>query len=332
MKIKRASWLAALLAPLLALSACGSDDTGDAGAGQDAGAPAADGDVSVAVVAKGYASPFWATVKAGSEAAGTDLGVAVTFNGPDTELEIDRQMNLLQTALDRSPSALVFAALDSNAAAPYLQSAADRDIPVIAFDSGVESDIPLTTVATDNEAAAAEAAAHMIDELGGEGKVAVLAHSQTGTTGVLRRDGFVEHIEANAPDIEVVDIQYNDSDQNKAQQQAAAILQANPDLVGIFATDDDGAVAAANEVRTAGRVGDVTIIGFDSGAAQLQFIRDGVIRGSITQNPYQIGYLAVVNALDAVNGETLEPVVDSGYFWYDADNMDQEDIAAALYD
>ncbi|QOR47814.1 ABC transporter substrate-binding protein [Trueperella pecoris] len=292
---------------------------------------ASDGRVDIAVVAKGYASPFWATVKAGALAAGADLGVDVTFSGPDTESDVVRQVDQINLAHVQHPDAFVFAALDSSASVVALQQFVDSRIPVVAFDSGVPgSDIPVTTVATDNRAAAAEAAKHMAEILGGKGKVAILAQSSTSVTGTDRRDGFIDWLAENAPGVEVVDVQYNDSDQAKAEQQASAIIQAHPDLSGLFATDDDGAVAAAQTVRRAGAK--ATVIGFDSGAVQIGLIRDGVMAGSVTQNPYQMGYIAVERAVAAARGDAIEPKIDSGFYWYDATNLDDPDIQKAVYD
>ncbi|MDF2420116.1 ABC transporter substrate-binding protein [Trueperella pyogenes] len=292
---------------------------------------AEDGRLDVAVVAKGYASPFWATVKAGALAAGADLGVDVTFSGPDTESDVVRQVDQINLAHVQHPDAFVFAALDSSASVVALRQFVESGIPVVAFDSGVPgSDIPVTTVATDNRGAAAEAAKHMAELLGGQGKVAILAQSSTSVTGTDRRDGFIDWLAANAPGVEVVDVQYNDSDQAKAEQQASAIIQAHPDLAGIFATDDDGAVAAAQTVRRAGA--DMTVIGFDSGAVQIGLIRDGVMAGSVTQNPYQMGYIAVAKAVAAAGGEPIEPTIDSGFYWYDATNLDDPNIQKAIYD
>lgn len=291
-----------------------------------------DGRMDIAVVAKGYASPFWATVKAGALDAGRDLDIDVTFNGPDTESDVVRQVDQLNLAHVQHPDALVFAALDSSASVIALGQFEDSNIPVVAFDSGVPgSDIPVTTVATDNRGAAAEAAKNMIELTGGTGQIAILCHSSTSVTGTDRRDGFVEYLEEHAPDLEIVDIQYNDSDQAKAEQQASAIIQAYPGLVGVFATDDDGAVAAAQTARRAG-ADDVQVIGFDSGAVQIDLIEQGWIAGSVTQNPYQMGYIAVEQARAAALGEEIEPVIDSGFYWYDAENMSDEDIQLALYD
>ncbi len=294
---------------------------------------AAPGGTTIAVVAKGYASPFWATVKSGSEAAAQDLGISITFNGPDSETDTPRQNDQLNQALVKRPSALVFAALDSTAQVSVLQQFQDAGIPVIAFDSGVPgSDIPVATVATDNKAAAAQGAEKLSELIGATGKVAIICHSQTSVTGQDREQGFRDWMAQNAPNIQVVDVQYNNSDQAVAQQQAAAILQANPDLAGIFATDDDGAVAAAQAVKTAGRTDSVKIVGFDSGAPQIQLIKEGVISGSVTQNPYQMGYDAVKTALDVVHGNPpTKAFIDSGFYWYDATNLDNPDIQKALY-
>ena len=123
------------------------------------GSAAAEGDRPyIALVSKGFQHQFWQAVKAGAEQAAEEFDVEITFEGPNTEADVDQQIQMLQTALDKSPAAIGFAALDSQAAGPLLQQAKDQDIPVIAFDSGVDSDIPLTTAATDNLAAAAEAA------------------------------------------------------------------------------------------------------------------------------------------------------------------------------
>lgn len=317
--------LALTAAAGLGLAACGKDaagGSGTAGAGR-----------SIAVVAKGYASPFWAAVKAGCLDAGKDLGYEVSFNGPDNESDVPRQNDQLQQALVKSPAALVFASLDSEAQATALQQFADAGVPVVAFDSGVPgSSIPVSTVATDNKAAAAEAAKHLAELVGGTGKVAILCQSQTSVTGQDREQGFRDWLGANAAGIEVVDVQYNNSDQALAQQQAAAILQAHPDLSGLFATDDDGAVAAGQAVETAGLAGTVKVVGFDSGKPQMDLITKGTIAGSVTQNPYKMGYDAVATAVQVIDGASVETFIDSGYYWYDATNMDDPDIRKAVYD
>ncbi len=124
------------------------------------------------------------------------------------------------------------------------EQAKAADIPVIAFDSGVDSDIPLTTAATDNIAAAAEAAKHMAELVGGKGKVAMVVHDQTSLTGQQRRDGFIDWMKANAPDIELLPVQYGGGDQAKSADITKSILAANPDVVGIYGSNEGSAIGA----------------------------------------------------------------------------------------
>ncbi|WP_067778799.1 ABC transporter substrate-binding protein [Actinomyces vulturis] len=319
--MKRRTMLTALaLTPVLASAACGRG-------GKENSANAS----TIAVIAKGASSPFWNATKEGAMKAGKELGIEVTFNGPDSESDVARQIDQLNQVFVKHPTALVFAALDAESEAAALQQFADASIPVVAFDSGVPgSSIPVSTVATDNVAASADAAKHMSDLLGGQGEVAIVCNSQTSLSGQQREQGFKDYLAENAPGITVVDVQYNNSDQAVAEQQASAMLQAHPNLAGMYATDDDGAVAAAQVVKRAGA--NVTVVGFDSGKYQMDLIREGAIAGSVTQNPFKMGYTAVMTAWDAAQGKEVEKTVDSGFAWYDKDNIDTPEIQEAVYD
>ena len=221
----------------------------------------------IPLISKGFQHQFWQAVKAGADQAAAEFGVEMTFEGPDSEAQVDRQIDMLAAALAKGPAAIGFAALDSQAAIPLLRQAQDAGIPVVAFDSGVDSDIPVTTCTTDNAAAAGLAADKMAEFIGGEGKVAVVAHDQTSRTGIDRRDGFVNGIAKHAG-IEVVTIQYGGGDQLQSTEITKSILTANPDLKGVFGTNEGSAIGVVNGVRENGAEG-VVIIGYDSGACLL---------------------------------------------------------------
>ncbi len=286
----------------------------------------------IPLISKGFQHQFWQAVRLGAEQAAEACGVEITFEGPESESQVDRQIEMLQAALDRNPDAIGFAALDSQAAIPLLERAQEEGIPVIAFDSGVESDIPLTTAATDNVAAAALAADMMAELIGGEGQVAVIAHDQTSRTGIDRVEGFVNRIEEEYPDIEIVDVQYGGGDHLRSTDLAKAIILAHPDLKGFFGANEGSAIGVLNAVMELGMEGDIVVIGYDSGQAQLDAVRSGVMAGAITQNPIGIGYRTVEAAVMALMGEEVPEVIDTGFFYYDAENMDDEEIAALLYE
>ena len=288
-------------------------------------------EVYIPLVSKGFQHQFWQAVKSGAEQAAAEFDVTITFEGPDNETMVDRQIDMLAAALANNPKAIGFAALDSQAAIPLLRQANEKGIPIIAFDSGVDSDIPLSTATTDNLAAAGLAADKMAEKIGGKGKVAVVAHDQTSRTGIDRRDGFVNRMAEKYPGIEVVTVQYGQGDHLKSTEVTKAILTANPDLKGIFGTNEGSAIGVVNGVQELGTKG-LVIIGYDSGKAQKDAIKSGLMAGAITQNPVGIGYETVKAAVAALNGEEVPDLIDTGFFYYDASNIDDPKISAVLYD
>ena len=302
-------------------------------ASQGAPEPAA-GDTArpyIPVISKGFQHQFWQAVKQGSEKAAQELNVDITFEGPESEAQVDKQMEMLQTALDKKPAAICLAAVDSKAAIPLLEKAKAAGIPVIGFDSGVDSDIPVTTAATDNLAAAATAADKMAELIGGEGEVAVIAHDQTSRTGIDRVKGFTDRMKEKYPNITVVDVQYGAGDHQKSTDIAKAIVQGHPNLKGFFGANEGSMVGVMNGVKELGKEGQIVMIGYDAGQQLMDAIRSGVVAGAITQDPIGIGYKCVEAAVKAMKGETLPKTIDTGFHWYDKTNIDSPEIAPLLY-
>ena len=285
----------------------------------------------IAIVSKGSQHQFWQAVQKGATDEAAAKGATITYEGPASESEVDKQLTMLQTALDKKPAAICFAALDSKAATPLLEKAQAAGIPVVGFDSGVDSDIPVTTVSTDNIAAAGEAADKMAELIGDSGKVAVIVHDQTSQTGTTRRDGFVNRMAESHPNVEVVAIEYGAGDPVKSADLAKAIMTAHPDLKGFFGANEGSAKGVLNALKEAGKEGQIVAIGYDSGQQLIDAIRSGVMAGAITQNPVGIGARCVDAALDAIAGKTLEKNIDTGYFYYDKSNIDNPEIQAVLY-
>jgi len=318
--------LSLLIIASMILTACGSGAATQAPAPQEpAGKP------YIPVISKGFQHQFWQAVKLGSEQAAKDLNVDITFEGPESEAMVDKQVEMFQTALDKKPAAICLAAVDSKAFQPLLEKAKAAGIPVIGFDSGVDSDIPVTTAATDNIAAAALAADKMVELIGGEGEVAVIAHDQTSRTGIDRVKGFTDQITSKYPKVTIVDTQYGGGDQLKSTDLAKAIIQAHPNLKGFFGANEGSIIGVLNAVKELGLEGKITVIGYDSGQQQMDAIRSGAEAGAITQNPVGIGYKCVEAAYKAYQGESLPKTIDTGFYWYDKTNIDDAQIQAVLY-
>ncbi|MDQ6793372.1 MAG: ABC transporter substrate-binding protein [Chloroflexota bacterium] len=307
-------------------AACSSSGSSGAPGGSSGGAKP-----YIPIISKGFQHQFWQAVKKGAEEEAAKDNVTITFEGPENESQVDKQMEMLQTALNKKPAAICFAALDSKAAIPLLQKAKDANIPVIGFDSGVDSPIPVTTAATDNIAAAGTAADKMGELIGGSGKVGVIVHDQTSRTGIDRRDGFINEMKKKYPNVQIIGPQYGGGDQLKSTDLTKTMIQGNQDIKGIFGANEGSAIGVLNGVKELGKNGKIVVIGYDSGQAQIDAIKSGVEAGAITQNPIGIGAKCVEAAVKAIKGESLPKTIDTGYYWYDKTNIDDPKIAAVLY-
>lgn len=329
MHMRRIGAVAAAAAVAVTMTACGGSSSGGSASGGSSGGGGGSKPY-IALVSKGFQQQFWQSVKQGAQQEADKEGATISFDGPPTEADVEQQITMLQTALNKQPKALGFAALDSKAAAPLLQQAKTSNIPVIAFDSGVDSPIPLTTVATDNKKAAAAAAQHLSEALGGKGKVAMVVHDQTSKSGTDRRDGFIDWMKANAPGITLLPAQYGGGDQLKSADITKSIIQANPDLAGIYGSNEGSAIGVVKGVQESGKTG-IKVVGFDSGQGQIDAINSGLEMGAITQNPIAIGEQVVAAAMKAIKGEQLPKTIDTGFYWYDKSNINDPKISALLY-
>ena len=323
---------------------------------------ASDKKLYISVIAKGFQHQFWQVVKQGSEAAGKDLGVDVYFTGPEGESAVATQVNMLNQEIAKKPAAICLAALDTNSVLSQLQTAQDSKIPVIGFDSGVPN-APAgqiaATAATNNEGAAAIGAEKMYAALKDKiaaGKTTVVVFSQDATSASItgRSKGFVDKFKAlveadgkkaavtggmstlNTGDASsadcTIDVVIGATPDIKDMTSAANSLLQKPNLVGLFCSNE-GSVNGYLAALTAGAKAPtgLVIVGFDAGKNQKASVKSGQFLGSITQDPYQIGYKAVDLAVKAAKGESVADV-DTGAKWYDKSNMDQADIAKLLYD
>jgi ribose transport system substrate-binding protein len=286
----------------------------------------------VPIVSKGFQHQFWQAVRMGAEDKAAELNMEVNFIGPESESQVAKQIEMLQTEYDKGPQALCFAALDSIAANPLLEQMAADGIPVVAFDSGVDSDIPITTAATDNSAAAALAADKMAELVGGAGQVGVIVHDQTSRTGIDRSEGFVNRMAEEYPDIEIIGPQFGGGDQLKSTDLAKAMIQGNPDIVGFFGGNEGSAIGVLNAVNELDKAGEIVVIGYDSGAAQIAAIKDGTMAGAVQQNPVGIGAWCVEAAAMSLQGEEVPLMIDTGFIWADGETIDDEDVMAVLYE
>ena len=305
-----------------ALAGCGGEKTPDA----DASAGGSCGKkYTIAVLPKGVGHQFWLTVRAGADAAGKDLNAKIIWNGPDKETQIAKQINIVQDMISRKVDAIVMAACDENALVDVVHQAIDAGIPVITIDSGVKSDQPLSFVATDNVAAARMAADTMNTLIGGKGEVGVIPIVPGAATSEMREQGFKEGI-AKYPDIKIVSVLPCDSDAANAMSVTEDMMTAHPNLVGIFAESEPGAVGATQAIEAANKAGQIKIVGFDASGEEIAALKRGTIQALVVQSPFKMGYDGVKAAVDAVEGRPVEKRIDTGVTIITKENLDTPDV------
>lgn len=287
---------------------------------------------SLAVVSPAEPRQFWQAVKTGAEKAAKDFAVEVTFEEPAAQEAAGDQTRAVQSALNRQPDALLLAAVDSQALAPLLERADATGVLVIGIDSGVDSEIPFTTVATDDVTAAALAADMLAERIGGSGKVAMILPDDANRAGPDRRKGFLLRMEDRHPGIAVVAVRHGGGDRHTAAAAVRGVLLSHPNLEGIFCASEAAAVGAVRAVQELGREGRVVVVGFDAGKEQIAAIRAGAQAGAVTRDPLAIGYKGVEAAVRVLNCELVPKRIRTGFFWYDKTNMDTDLIRPLLYE
>ncbi len=305
----------------IALAGCGGEKSPDGAAGGDSGGKK----YTIAVLPKGVGHQFWLTVRAGADAAGKDMNAEIIWNGPDKETEIAKQINIVQDMISRKVDAIVMAACDENALIDVVNQAMDAGIPVITFDSGVKSDRPLSFVATDNVAAARMAADKLAELIGGKGEVGIIPIVPGAATSEMREQGFKEGA-AKYPDMKIVSVLHCESDAAKAMSVTEDMMTAHPNLAGIFAESEPGAVGAAQAIAAANKSGQIKIVGFDASGEEIAGLERGTIQALIVQNPFKMGYDGVKAAVDAIEKRPVEKRIDTGVTIITKENLNTPEV------
>jgi ribose transport system substrate-binding protein len=222
------------------------------------------------------------------------------------------------------------AACDENGLTNVIKKAVDAKIPVITIDSGVKSDLPATLVATDNIAGAKAAAKELARLIGNEGEVGLMPFVPGAATSELREQGFKEGLE-ELPNLRLVATLYSQSDVAKGMNVTQDMMTANPNLKGLFAASEPGAIGAAQAIKAAGKAGQVKLVAFDGSDEEIEMLKNGTIQALVVQNPFQMGYKGVKAAIDAINGKPIEKRIDTGVTVVTMDNFGQPEIQKLLY-
>lgn len=288
----------------------------------------------IAVIVKSVNSNFWQNVRTGAEdAIKKQSGYTMTFQGPAAESSVAEQVNMVENAVNRKVAGIVLAPSDPDALIPVMKRAWESRIPVVLIDSMVsESGAKYyqSFLATDNAAAGAMAAKHLVDTMGKTGKVAIMSYVAGVGSEIGRVGGFKKYLAENSK-VEVVGTYYSQSQMATALNQTTDILAANPDLTGIFGANEPTAIGMGRAIAQAGKSGKVAAVGFDGNADLQGFVKDGTLGGIIVQSSYQMGNAGIETVAKVIKGEKVQKTIDTGAVLVTKGNIDSAEAKNVLY-
>ncbi len=264
----------------------------------------------IGVVPKATSHVFWVAVEKGARAAGAELGVDIEWNGAPAETEYARQIQIVDSMINRRVDGLAVAATERKILVATIDRAIKLGIPVTIFDSGIESENYMSFVATDNYEGGKLAGRSLARLIGGKGKVGLILHAPGSASTMDRERGFQDVLKAEFPEIKIAAEQYGMADRAKARAAAENMLTAHPDLAGFFGSSEPSTTGASLAVRGRGLAGKVKVVAFDASDNLVADMRDGVIQAMVVQDPFKMGFEAVRTVVDKLNGKTPPRRID----------------------
>lgn len=263
---------------------------------------------------------FWGNVINGAEVAATELGVDVKVRGPEREINIEEQIQIMNEIIDKKPQAIAIAAVDYNALADVCEKAIDNDIVVVTYDSDAAMNRIHSFVATNNINASKRIGHELATLIDGDGTVAIVSHVEGASTAFERIEGFKQGVKPFGY-VEVIEsVYYTDNRWDKAYDSAMAIIESYPDIAAIYATNEVTLHGVGEAIKDSGYEDDILVVGFDMSQKIALLIEEGAIDATMVQKPFNMGYTAVKEALEVLGGKEPE-VVDTGAVLIYKENM-----------
>jgi ribose transport system substrate-binding protein len=284
----------------------------------------------VGVVPKGANHIFWQTVHAGAIKAAREFHFEVEWNAPTLEVDSSRQIEIVESMINRHVAGIVLAPVDRQALVGVVERAAREGIPVAIFDSAIDTSRVIAYVATDNNEGGRMAARRLGEVLGGKGKVGVIGFMPGSASTMEREDGFQNEIRAHFPGIEIVGMQFGMADRAKAMAETENILTAHPDLAGLFADNESSSSGAVQALKSRHSTS-VKLVAFDASDQLIADLRDGVIDSLVVQNPFRMGYESTRAIGLKLAGQAPQAKIDSGATLVRREHLEKPEIKALLH-
>ncbi len=323
----------------LVLLACGCSS--GASTPQGGGAPAAGNagatggkTYRIAVIPKGTTHEFWKSVHFGAEKAARELGnVEILWKGPVLENDREGQIQVVQDFIVQKVDGICLAPLDAQGLVEYVEEAAEKNVPVVIFDSGLKKEDKIVSyVATDNYKGGELAAHRLAEVMDKKGNAILLRYNQGSESTEQREEGFLKCLEQNYPAIKVISSdQYAGTTPEASLEKAQQMLQKYKDEVnGIFAVCEPNATGVLGALGEQELAGKVKFVAFDPNVPLVNGLKDKKVDGIVLQDPVQMGYESVMTMMKHLKGEKVEKRISTGEYVATPVNMTEEKMSQLL--
>ncbi|WP_248925090.1 substrate-binding domain-containing protein [Paenibacillus hamazuiensis] len=262
---------------------------------------------------------FWHALNEGVMAAAKEYGVDVEVRGMREEADIDGQIRLLEQAIAEKPQAIVLAASDYNRLVPVAQSIVNAGIKLITVDSGLSGNISSSFIATDNYEAGKKAGFAMRSLVPPGASVAIVSFVKESTTAMERERGVRDSLSEGG--IRIVSTSYSNGLTDKASEITEGLIRSEPNLHGIIGLNEVSTIGALQAVKRLNAGGTIKMVGFDSSPEEIASLEEGILQVIVVQKPFNMGYLAVKTAFEAISGKRVTGYIDTGSEVITKENM-----------
>lgn len=267
----------------------------------------------VALVLKTLNSPFFIEMQRGAEEAAARLNVDLVVQAAEREVDVERQMQIVENLIQSRASALALTPSGSREVVPAIAKANAAGIPVIVVDTRLDKDAvsdsgvkTASFVGSDNYRGGQLIGEYLVKASGGKATVAILEGIPGHETGDSRIRGFRDAVKGS-PGIATVASQTANWEREQGFTVFQNMLQAHPAIDTVFACNDMMALGAIEAIAAAGRTGKIRVLGFDAVDDARRALVAGTMEATVAQFPDEMGRLAVETAVKVLNGEQVPP-------------------------
>lgn len=267
-------------------------------------------------------NPFFVSIADGAEEKAKELGVDISI--VDAGNDPAKQSTDIEDLISSGIKVLIVNPEDSASVGPSVQMAIDAGIKVISVDRIVEGADVDAYIGTDNVKAAESVGEYMLEKLSEEDEVAVLEGVPGASSAIDRKEGLMNALDGK---VKVVSSQTANYDRTEGMTVTENILQANPNLKIIFASNDEMALGAIEAVNAFGKVPgeDILVTGFDATDDAKHAVKDGTMAVTVEQKPFDMGKLAVETAVKMLKGETVEKEIPTDVTLLDKETVEDSE-------